>query len=177
MGPDDFVQQRVFATGTGVLTQHNDRARTGANLSETTLNVNNVKMSFGKLATLPVSGQVYAQPLYVAGAIGGKNAVFIATEQNKVYAFAADPPYNALWSGGVRSLESPWAPASFNCFNTSSPFGVNNTPVIDTSTTPPTMYVVAKSGSTPRRPKYWLHALDITTGLDKQSPVDMGPAT
>jgi len=174
MEPDAGMQQHeVFAPGTGVLTQHNDRARTGANLNETQLTVSNVKTSFGKLAALPVFGQVYAQPLYVAGAIGGKNAVFIATEQNKVYAFAADPPFNALWPGGVRSLESPWNPSSFNCFNTTAPFGVNSTPVIDTSTTPPTMYVVAKANTSP--PKYWLHALDITTGLDRaQSPIDMG---
>ena len=55
-----------------VLTNHNDIARTGANLSETILKLSNVKPAygngtgFGKLFTMKVDGQMYAQPLYVS---------------------------------------------------------------------------------------------------------------
>src|SRR5258706_4074082 len=49
--------------GVAVLTQHNDIALTGANLKETTLNVNNVNTSqFGLLFTRAVDDQIYAQP-------------------------------------------------------------------------------------------------------------------
>ena len=47
-----------------IITQHNDNRRSGANLAETILKPNKVKVgSFGKLCELPVIGSVYAQPL------------------------------------------------------------------------------------------------------------------
>ena len=71
------------AQGVDVLTQHNDAARTGANLRETILTKSNVRtQTFGKLFDIPVEGQVYAQPLIVSGlTIGrpfssGSNLVF-----------------------------------------------------------------------------------------------------
>ena len=50
----------------GVLTWHNDAARSGQNLLETILTPANVNStSFGKLFTLSVDGKVDAEPLYV----------------------------------------------------------------------------------------------------------------
>jgi hypothetical protein len=155
---------------TGVLTQHNDLSRTGANLNETILTTSNVHTgTFGKLHSYPVTGQVYAQPLYVAQAISGKNVVYLATEANNVYAFNADSPWDLLWSR--TSIETPWMSAS-TCVNTQPLIGISSTPVIDTSTS--TMYLTAKRNVNGTF-KYMLHALDLTTGADKPgSPIDMG---
>src|SRR5579883_3062793 len=76
-------------------TSQYNNARTGADLEENILNPRNVKsQQFGKIATLAVDGDVYAQPLYLPSvAVPGKgthNLRFIATEHDSVYAFDAD---------------------------------------------------------------------------------------
>jgi hypothetical protein len=94
-------------TGNGamVLTQHNDRERTGAFLDEACLTASNVDTSgnFGLLYFWKVDGQIYAQPLYVSGVKlpdgSVRNIVYIATMKNHIYAFDADGGANqaALW--------------------------------------------------------------------------------
>ena len=78
-----------------VLTQHNNDARTGANLNETALTPDKLKLGkFGKLCFRVVDGNPYAQPLYASHIpikdIGPRNVVIIATEHNSVFAFDAD---------------------------------------------------------------------------------------
>src|SRR3954462_99313 len=85
-----------------VTTWHNDLTRQGLNDNETILTPANVNSStFGKLFSYSITGQVYAAPLYASnlnmGALGTHNVVFVATENNDVYAFDA----NTFGSGGV----------------------------------------------------------------------------
>src|SRR5579872_5600091 len=80
---------------TGVVTYHNDNARTGQYLHESLLTPKNVKPGlFGKRFTLAVDGAVYGQPLYLPRVqIAGKglhNVLFVATANDSVYAFDAD---------------------------------------------------------------------------------------
>ena len=152
----------VINTSAGaVLTYHNDDARDGAFTEETTLTPSVVNSTqFGKLRSYPVDGQIYAQPLFVPQlSIGGANhnVVFVATENDTVFAFDADgTPSTALWT---KSLGSP---SPRNDTEGISPYiGVTSTPVIDITTG--TMYVLAINATGP----FSLHALDITTGAEK----------
>jgi hypothetical protein len=72
------------AANDDVLTQHNDPARTGAQLSETILKPGNVTpTTFGRLYERDVDGQIIAQPLYVGDLTipgkGAHNVVYVAT--------------------------------------------------------------------------------------------------
>jgi len=166
----------------GVLTYHNDNARTGQNLQETVLTPGSVTpATFGKLVSFAVDAAVYAQPLYVPNVpIAGQlhNVVFVATEHDSVYAFDADNRTAApLWqrtfidpANGITTVPTsdlgrsdPTDPATA-CADINPEIGITSTPVIDPVTG--TLYVVAKTKEN-GIPKYRLHGLDITTGADK----------
>src|SRR5207302_1159003 len=117
----------------------------------------------------PVDGQVYAQPLYVANVVipnqGIHNVVYVATENNTVYAFDADTHGAPLWQTSLSINGGTAVPSSdVNCPDVVPVIGVTGTPVIDPTTN--TLYVVAK---TKEGPSYFqrLHALDIATGAEK----------
>lgn len=171
-----------------VLTQHYDNARSGLNAGETRLTTANVSAKgFGKLFTHQVDGQVYAQPLYVArlsvAGKGTRNVVFVATQADTVYAFDADNARGSnaqpLWQASLVDAAHGAAPGATAvpvtelgvnaqgqalCTDIAPQIGVTGTPVIDRASG--TLYVEAKSkegGAIVHR----LHALDISTGLEK----------
>lgn len=176
-----FIAVSPVAAQVNVLTQHNDNARTGQNISETILTPANVNSAqFGKLFSVPTDGQIYAQPLYVAGvAIPGKgthNVVYVATEADSVYAFDADTSGPALWHAslvdsahGAGAGETPLTTSSTTgCGDLKPLIGITATPVIDLPSK--TIYVEAKSVvNTNSVYIHRLHALDITTGAEKSS--------
>lgn len=159
----------------GVLTQHNDNGRTGQDLDETQLAPANVNTStFGKLFALPVDGQVYAQPLYVPQvSIGGAmhNMVYVATENESVFAFDADTGAQ-LWQisvidaahGGTSGETPGHIVDDLGCTDLAPIVGITSTPVINPATN--TMYVEAKSKESDGSYIQRLHALDITTGAE-----------
>lgn len=143
-----------------VLTYHNDDARDGTFTQETTLTPSTVNSSqFGKVRSYPVDGQIYAQPLYVPQlSIQGANhdVVFVATENDSVYALDANQQSSPLWQVSLG------VPSPRNDVEGISPLiGITSTPVIDITTR--TMYVLAITNSGP----FYLHALDITSGAEK----------
>jgi Chitobiase/beta-hexosaminidase C-terminal domain len=171
-----------------VVTQHYDIGRTGANTSETILTPANVNfLQFGRLFSHPVDGYVYAQPLYAPGIIMGAgspqagtkhNVVFIATENDSVYAFDADsnsPAANAspLWhitlldaAHGAAPGARPMYSTDINATDLVPLIGITGTPVIDPATG--TLYVVGKSKENNTYVAR-LHALSITNGTEKFS--------
>jgi len=116
-----------------------------------------------------VDGYAYAEPLLMSNiTINGAshNVLYIATENDSVYAFDADTygTGKPLWQTSV--LKSGEAPIS----GTVKPVqGITSTPVIDPSTN--TIYVVSAQKPSAGGATYRLSALDITTGTQKHSPV------
>lgn len=78
-----------------VTTYQYNNQRTGVNANETILTPSNVNTTnFGKLFFQVVDGDIYAEPLYVPNVtINGAihNVVYVATENDSVYAFNATP--------------------------------------------------------------------------------------
>jgi hypothetical protein len=154
---------------TDVITYKNDVARTGQNLTETTLTLTNVNStSFGLLRTLATDGKVDAQPLYLSALmIGGAahNVAFVATENDSVYAFDTDSGA-VLWQKSL--LASGEMPSDDRgCDQVIPIIGITATPVIDRSAgANGTIYLIAMSLDASQNYHQRLHALDVTTGAE-----------
>jgi immunoglobulin I-set domain protein len=173
--PATLTVTSVSTGSANVLTYHNDNARTGQNLNETTLTTANVKSaSFGKIgffSTLEGSATVAlvdAEPLYVSNltvAGASHNVLFVATEHDTVFAFDADSGAQ-LWKTSLLGTNET-SSDSRGCSQVLPEIGITSTPVIDLKAgTHGTIFAVAmsKNGST-----YFqrLHALDLTTGAEE----------
>lgn len=156
-----------FVKAQDVLTYHNDNARTGQDLNETTLTPKNVNSSsFGRLFTISVDGKVDAQPLYAAGvAIPGQgthNLVIVATEHDSVYAFDADTGALIWKVSMLRAGET--TSDSRGCDQVSPEIGITSTPAIDRTRGPNgAIYLVAMSKDGAGNYFQRLHALDLAT--------------
>jgi PQQ enzyme repeat len=165
---------------TDVVTYKNDLARTGQNLTESVLTLANVNpASFGQLRFLATDGKVDAEPLYLAGlTVQGAmhNVVFVATENDSVYAFDADSGA-VLWHASVLAAgETVDDLPLYGCGQVVPTIGITATPVIDRSAGPNgIIYIVAMSKATAASSYHQrLHALDVTTGAEAlNGPVDI----
>ena len=175
--PGAIGSATIEVTGfSGTLTWRNDNSRSGINSQELALAPSTVNSStFGWLFSCAIDGNPYAQPLYVPNlAIPGNgthNVVFVATENDSVYAFDADtkPCVQPLWQtslipSGSQAIATPDMDIIFPTV------GITGTPVIDLPTS--TLYVVAATqtigtaGSSSQR----LYALDLATGTPEILP-------
>ena len=156
-----------------VLTANYDNSRTNANLNETRLNPSNVNSdAFGKIGSLPVDGQIYAQVLYASGiqipAKGVRNVIYAGTMHNSVYAFDADAPdsMDPLWQV---NLGAPVPSSVLNFSDILPEVGILGTPVIDPGSQ--AIYVVSdtlEAGA----PVFRMHALSLSDGHEMfQGPV------
>jgi len=155
---------------TDVLTYHNDNARTGQNLHETILTLENVNTTnFGKIGFYSVDGKVDAQPLYLFNMTvpgrGSHNILYVATEHDIVYAFDADTGA-VLWQVSLLSPGETTSDAR-NCDQVAPEIGVTATPVVDRTSGPNgAIYVVAMSKNASGSYFQRLHALDAVTGAE-----------
>ena len=157
-----------------VLTQHNDNSRAGWNDNEDTLTTSNVNVQkFGKVFTLAVDDQVYAQPLVVGHVSmrgGFHNVVYVATVNNTIYAFDGDDGtlywqknYTAAGMRPPRNVDMTGAcGGGYQDF--SGNIGIVGTPVIDAARG--TMYFVARGTSAGTTYAQHLHAVNILDGTE-----------
>lgn len=168
------VNAAASSNNVTVLTYHNDIGRTGQNLKETTLTTSNVNSaSFGLLGSIPVDGLVDAEPLYVSNmkiSGGTHNVLFVATENDSVYAFDADT-FAQLWHNALLNGTSETPPTTTDvgsCGQVSPAVGIISTPVIDlTAGANGTIFVVAMSIDGNGNFFQRLHALDLSTGNEQ----------
>ena len=163
---------------TKVATWHYNNARTGANTTETILTPANVNFNtFGKLFTQLVDGFVVGQPLYLPSVNipnqGLHNVVYIATMNDTMYAFDADSGTTpVLWKTSLLPSGATAVPVSVQgCSGTTryTQIGIVSTPVIDLPSN--TIYAVSSTYEN-LKVVHRLHALDVTTGLERAgSPV------
>jgi uncharacterized protein (TIGR03437 family) len=168
--PSPGAAQDVLTGGYG-----NDRAN--AALNETILSPATVgPSSFGRIFSLAVDGQIYAQPLFQRNLrINGvaHNVVFVATMHNSVYAFDGDRPGLPLWtvSLGTSVPTALYAGLDGPYSDILPEAGILSTPVIDPVTG--TLYVVAATWENGVF-VYRLHALDTASGAERfGAPVEI----
>jgi hypothetical protein len=161
-----------------VLNYHNDNVSDGQSLTEAALTPSDVNpTTFGKLLSTPVDGQVYAQPLYMAGVAittgphqGIHDVAYVATEHDSLYAIDAGTG-SVLWqdsfinpAAGVTSVPA----ADVNSSAITPEIGITGTPVIDPSTN--TLYLDANTKEVSGGNNHYvhrLHALDIGSGAEQ----------
>ncbi len=191
-----------------VLNYHYDNTSSGLNDAETQLTPANVNTStFGKLYTAPLDGNVYAEPLVetgvtiaagvntTAGAAGVHDVVFVATENDSIYAIDSSTTGTGavLWQrsflnttnagGDINNTLGATAITAVPDGDTGSnniepTIGITGTPVIDPNTG--TLYVVVKTEETIGGNAYYvqrLHAINIADGTDVATPYLIGSTT
>jgi FG-GAP-like repeat/FG-GAP repeat len=181
------------ALATDILTNRGDNARTGLNSNETMLTPANVSSAaFGLLYNQPVDGPVFAQPLYVSnqsvttnGQTIVANVLYVATEHDSLYAFNADTGAQLWQTSLLRAGESPVQHADTGCVDSpSGEIGITATPVIDRSAGSNGTIFVLMAGKNGTNFFHRLHAIDLSNGQDRLTPVVIaasvigtGPAT
>ena len=172
------LEQRQLLS-VNVTTARYDNARDGANTSETVLTPSNVNTTqFGKIATMTTDAQIYTQPLVMTNVAvpgyGTRNVVYVATENDTVYAFDAqgnNPAQGYLWKTSLLNLDSGTTgetavpETDYGTTDITPIIGVTGTPVIDPTTN--TMYVVGLFKETNATYEQRIYALNITDGAVK----------
>ncbi len=115
-----------------------------------------------------ISGNVYAQPLYIEGGPGGKAMIIAVTESNNVYALdAADG--SVIWQRNV----GPPVPLSKLPCGDIDPLGITGTPVVDL----PSRTLLFDAMTTPdggTTKKHLIYSMNVDTGTTNSGwPVDV----
>jgi hypothetical protein len=168
----------VTVTGTAAITYQYNAQRTGANLFETVLTPAKVHpATFGKISSCSVDSFIYGQPLFMpklnmAGDV--HDVVFVATENNSIYAFDADgKTCTPLWHSFIDlpvpcSTNSPVTGANCNLVLLTPGAGITSTMFIDPTQGPHgVIYVEARTAPKGAGKFYHgLYKLDLTTGIE-----------
>jgi hypothetical protein len=166
----------------GCVTTHNyDQSRDDVNPGETILKASTLS-SLKATASSDLHGLIYTQPLYVSNLAiskGRKNVVFVATEENWVYALDGDnvskPP---LWKTDLNNDDESSVPLSKippNCGNIAPEIGITGTPAIDLSEN--VLFVVSAHYNTDTQTvTQRFNALNLADGTAAAAPLDIPAA-
>jgi hypothetical protein len=172
---------------------HDGPTSTGSVTSETQLTPSNVNSStFGKLFQRQVDGQIYAQPLVATGvnittgpSPGTHDVVFVATENDRLYAIDADSPNGQiLWQRSFLTSGLPGATSitpvpQADIGGTIGPVvGITGTPVINKATN--TLYVVTRTKETVGGVAHYvqrIYAVNMSDGTNQVAPFLIGDTT
>ena len=177
-GVTQHTNVAMTVTGTAVITYQYNAQRTGANTFETQLTSSNVNTAtFGKIFSCSVDSFIYGQPLFmpklnIAG--GTHNVVFVATENNSIYAFDADgKSCTPLWHTFIDlpvpcTTNSPVTGSNCNQVFNTPVVGITSTMFIDPSQGPHGVIYVEARTAPAGTGQYFhgLHKLDITSGKE-----------
>src|ERR1017187_8667704 len=115
-----------------------------------------------------ITGNVYAQPLYIEGGPGGRAMIIAVTESDNVYALDAANG-SVIWQ---RNVGVPVPLSSLPCGDI-SPLGITGTPVVDL----PSRTLFFDAMTTPDNgttKKHLIYALNVDTGTTNSGwPVDV----
>lgn len=161
----------ILLAQTSITTHHYDNYRTGWNQTEKVLTPANAwSPNFGLQHTISLDDQVDAQPLLMPGVSvtagnypGKHDVVYVATENNSVYAIDAESGAVLFTANLGRPVPRTALPGQ--CGLNGPNVGINSTPVIDAANN--AIYVMAYTND---GPTYRLHALDLGNLKDKLPP-------
>lgn len=111
-----------------VTQHHNHLSRDGLYVDPAFTPANVAKLARDAAFNGSITGNVYAQPLYIEGGPRGRAVVIAVTESNNVYALDATSG-NIVWATNV----APPVPANALPCGNLSPFGISGTPVVNLS--------------------------------------------
>jgi hypothetical protein len=107
-----------------------------------------------------ITGKVYASPLFLENGLNGKDVLFVATEQNNVYAIDAAAG-TVLWTATL----GPGVPGGqLGCGNI-SPLGITSTPVLDVARRELVVVGTLDVPANSQTPHHIIFGLSIDTGL------------
>ena len=116
-----------------------------------------------------ISGNAYAQPLYVVNRITRRAMVIVATESNNVYALDGSTG-SVIWQ---RNVGTPIT-AGLPCGNI-NPLGITGTPIVDLASR--SLFFDAETTPAPGVFRHMIYSLNVDTGAIKPGwPVDVTAA-
>src|SRR4029077_12693491 len=146
-----------------VIQQHNNLSRDGVYIDSAFTPANAANLTRDLNFNGTISGNVYAQPLYVEGGPNGEMIIAV-TESNNVYALHANDG-SIIWQ---RNL-GPAVTSGLPCGNI-SPLGISGTPVVDLATR--SLFIDAMIDGVTK--KHFVYSLNVDTGVTNPNwPVDL----
>jgi outer membrane protein assembly factor BamB len=146
-----------------VTQQHNNPSRDGLYIDSAFTPANAANLTRDLTFNGTVSGNVYAQPLYVEGGPNGAMVIAV-TESNNVYALDANDG-SVIWQ---RNL-GPAVTSGLPCGNI-SPLGISGTPVVDLSSR--SLFLDAMIDGATK--KHFVYSLNVDTGVTNPNwPADL----